>query len=164
MSGVTVQCCLPTLAEDPAHGLDLAGPLVRRDECVMQTVRSSDERTDALLLKLEPTHCELDARTHGRHLLQGGSQPAHLHRSAVSVSGLDETVWLATDGRSVKTATNTAPKIHNFEVCFIEPPAALERLRDLGSPPWVTHSQCNGVATLLQQLHDQTRLKSRERK
>ena len=46
----------------------------RRDERVPQDVRSSGKRVDTLFLKLQPTHCELDARTHGRHLLDGGGR------------------------------------------------------------------------------------------
>jgi hypothetical protein len=58
--------------------LQLAGLLVRRNELVTHAVRSADERADPLLLKLQSAHGELNARTHGRHLLHGGSQPAHL--------------------------------------------------------------------------------------
>ena len=49
---------------------------MRRDERVTHDVRSPDERVDTLFLKLQPAHCELDARTHGGHLLYGVAQTA----------------------------------------------------------------------------------------
>jgi hypothetical protein len=57
--------------------LNLAGPFVRREKRVTHDVRSADQRVDTLLLKLQPTHSKLNARTHGRHLLYGAAQTPH---------------------------------------------------------------------------------------